>query len=207
MIYPKKNFIIQTVFHLYVRFTVARHFNRVIFNDIEIDQHKSILLIANHSSFWDGLLLYLVRSKLFKKKFYVMLLEQTSKRIPILKYVGAFSINKKSKDIIESLNYTSQLLKDPSNLVVIFPQGKLYSNFTTNIEFEKGIIKVMKQATGSFQLVFATIFIEHFENKKPGAYIYLKSVKQDSFDNITDLQQAYQQHYTYAHQQQTQIIK
>jgi 1-acyl-sn-glycerol-3-phosphate acyltransferase len=206
MIYPKKNFIIHSAFHWYVQF-IAKNFKEIIFNSIEANPNKSILLIANHTGFWDGFLLYRVKCKLFKKRFHIMLLEKTSKRIPILKYGGAFSINKKSKDIIESLDYAAQLLKDPGNLVLIFPQGKLYSNFITEVEFEKGIIKVMKQAAGNFQLILATSFIEHFENKKPSAYIYLKAANPNGLNKIDDLQQAYQQHYNYAHQQQTQITK
>jgi 1-acyl-sn-glycerol-3-phosphate acyltransferase len=207
MIYPKKNIVVHYFFQLYVRFIIGRHFNAVIFNRIETDPAKAILLIANHSGFWDGFLLYWVKRKLFKKQFYIMLLEKTSKRVPILKYGGAFSINKHTRDIVESLDYAARLLNDPGNLVLIFPQGKLYSNFVAEIEFEKGIIKIMKQAAGNFQLVFAATFIEHFANPKPDAYIYLKLVTVPGFDNIADLQQAYQQHYDKARQQQTQITK
>ena len=64
-----------------------------------------------------------------------MLLEETSIRIPILKYSGAFSINKRSRDIIKSLDYAAKLLNDPENMVLIFPQGKYYSNFVNDVEF------------------------------------------------------------------------
>lgn len=207
MIYPKKNNIIRWAFHVYVRFITDRHFNEIIFNDVEVDDNKSVLLIANHSGWWDGFLLYWVQCKLFtNKKFHIMLLERTSKRIPILKYGGAFSINKSSRDIVESLDYAAQLLKDPGNLVLIFPQGKLYSNYITDVEFEKGIIKIMQQAAGSFQTIFSTTFTDCFVDKKPTAYIYLKSIGAKNFDNIQELQHAYQQHYTASHRQQTQII-
>lgn len=134
-----------------------------------------------------------------------MLLERTSKRVSILKYGGAFSINKKSKEAIESLDYAAQLLNEPGNLVLIFPQGKLYSNFITGVAFEKGIMKIIKQAAGKFQTIFSTTFIENFEHKHPVAYIYLKTAD-DNFSTINELQDAYQQHYTASHQQQTQIV-
>ncbi|MDB5029545.1 1-acyl-sn-glycerol-3-phosphate acyltransferase [Mucilaginibacter sp.] len=205
MIYPKKNNIIRRAFHTYVHWIIRRHFNNINFNVIDINKNKSVLLIANHCGFWDGFLLYWVNCKVFKKNFHIMLLERTSKRVPILKYGGAFSINKKSRDIIESLDYAAQLLNEPGNLVLIFPQGKLYSNFITGVEFEKGIIKIIKQAAGKFQTIFSTTFIENFEHKHPGAYIYLKTAD-DNFSTIKELQDAYQQHYTASHQQQTQIV-
>jgi 1-acyl-sn-glycerol-3-phosphate acyltransferase len=202
MIYPKKNNIIRWGFHTYVHWIIARNFNQIDFNTININKNRPVLLIANHSGFWDGFLSYYINCKLFKKKFHIMLLEKTAKRIPILKYGGAFSINKKSKDIIKSLDFAAQLLNDPDNLVLIFPQGKLYSNFITAVEFEKGVMQILKQAEGKFQLVFSAMFIEHFQHKKPDATVYLKAVADVDFDTINELQAAYQQHYNDARLQQ-----
>jgi len=206
MIYPKNNIIIRLGFQVYARFIIRRNFSNISFNHITIAENKPVLLIANHSGFWDGFLMYYVNYKLFKKKFHIMLLERTAKRLPILKYGGAFSIKKNSKDIIASLNFAVQLLNDPENLVLIFPQGKLYSNFITNVEFEKGIMKVLEQAAGKFQLVYSAMFIEYFINKKPQANIYLKHLTDTNFININQLQASYQQHYDDARQQQTAII-
>jgi 1-acyl-sn-glycerol-3-phosphate acyltransferase len=202
MIYPKNNHIIRWGFHTYIHWIIARNFNHIDFNSIDIDKNRPVLLIANHSGFWDGFLSYYINCKLLKKKFHIMLLEKTAKRIPILKYGGAFSINKRSKDIFESLDFAAQLLNEPDNLVLIFPQGKLYSNFITLVEFEKGIMKILKQAEGKFQLVFSAMFIEHFQHKKPDATVYLKAVDKDGFDTIDELQTAYQQHYDIARLQQ-----
>ncbi len=58
--------------------------------------------------------------------------------------------------MLESLEYAAELLNDPKNLVLIFPQGKLYSNFVNNIHFEKGgVAKIIEKAEGKFQLIFA----------------------------------------------------
>ena len=135
-----------------------------------------------------------------------MLLERTSKRIPILKYAGAFSINKNSRDIITSLNFAADLLNAPENLVLIFPQGKLYSNFISQVEFEKGVMKIIDKAQGKFQLIYATTFIEYFANKKPQANIYLRQVAGTVFENIQQLQADYQQHYNESRNKQTQIV-
>ncbi len=206
MIYPANNIIIKRGFEAYIKFIVARNFSNINFNNLVLDKNKPVLLIANHSGFWDGFLMHYINRQLFKKRFHVMLLERTSKRIPILKYAGAFSINKNSRDIITSLNFAAQLLNDPQNLVLIFPQGKLYSNFITQLEFEKGVMKVIEKAQDKFQLIYSTIFIEYFTNKKPQANIYLKHATDIAFADIEQLQTDYQQHYDNARQQQTQIV-
>ena len=74
--------------------------------------------------------------------------------------------------MVESLDYAAQLLNDPQNLVLIFPQGKLYSNFVTNIHFEKGVMKVINKAEGKFQLIFASSFIQYFKHKKQSVTVY-----------------------------------
>lgn len=194
--------------HMYVTWLTRKNFHAINFNTIEVDNDRSVLLIANHFSWWDSLVLYWVSRHLFKKKFHVMLLERTSKREPFVKYGGAFSINKKTRDIIESLNFAAKLLHDPENLVLIFPQGKIYSNFINETNFEKGIVRIMQNAPDKFQIITAAIFIENFDHKKPTANVYLNSIdKHYNFTRINELQQAYQQHYNAARLLQNQITK
>jgi 1-acyl-sn-glycerol-3-phosphate acyltransferase len=205
MIRPKENRFIHWFFHHYIRIIIGRNFHDFKFNHIETRSNKSILLLANHFGWWDGFLLYWLNYKLFKKKFHIMILEDTVRDVFFLKYMGAFSIEKSSRAMIESLDYAAELLQDPQNLVLIFPQGKLYSNFSDEVSFEKGLVKVMKQAAGKFQYVFAATFIEYFQHKKPTINVYVQNSDTESMQ-VADVQQQYQHHYQSAKQRQTQII-
>lgn len=207
MIYPKKNNFFKWMVHTYVDWLTIHHFKEINFDTITVDNSRSVLLLANHFSVWDTIILFRVNRKLLKKKFHVMMLESTSLKEPFLKYAGGFSINKQSKDMINSLDFAAKLLEDPDNMVLIYPQGKLYSNLITELVFEKGIMQVIKKAAGKFQLVFAATFIENFDNLKPVANVHLVSVTDSDFSTISDLQQAYQQHYTNSRQKQIQIVK
>ncbi|WP_439694866.1 1-acyl-sn-glycerol-3-phosphate acyltransferase [Mucilaginibacter sp. AW1-7] len=204
MIYNKKNILINRIIHYYVKWIVARQFHEVLFNNIEVDKNKSVLLIANHFSFWDGLILYCVTQKLLKKQYHVMVEEKTVHMLHYLKFAGAFSINKKSRDIIESLDYAARLLDDPQNLVLIFPQGKLFSNYVEDVRFDKGVFRIMKKAYGKYQLVFASTFIQYFKHKKSTATVYLKS-DNNNYTSITALKEAYQQHYSSSKLLQTEF--
>lgn len=207
MIYNQKNFFFRWIMHWYATTAVRRHFHELKVNPLSVDQDKSVLLIGNHFSFWDGLILYCVNYQQFKKKFHVMLLEETAKRSPFLKYAGAFSVAKNSRDIIKSLDYAAQLLQESGNMVLIYPQGKLYSNFISDVRFEQGIMRVIKKAGDHVQLIFAATFVESMNYKKATATVYLAKENQRFADKrISDLQQAYQQHYDSAKQQQTQIV-
>ena len=206
MIYPKQNRFIFWFFKWYVLLAVKGHFVGIKFDKISIDNNRSILLIANHFSFWDTLILFVVNEHLFKKKTHVMVLEDTMRKERFLKYGGAFSVNKNPKDILTSLNYASTLLKEPGNIVLIYPQGKLYSNFVEQVHFEKGVLNIIQQTNADFQLVFAAAFVQYFKHKKPTATVYLKTETVNyAGKTIGDLQQAYQQHYTAARLAQTEI--
>jgi 1-acyl-sn-glycerol-3-phosphate acyltransferase len=204
MVYNKKNIFINRIIHYYVKWIVSQQFHEVLFNTIEVDKNKSVLLIANHFSFWDGLILYCVNEKLLKKRYHVMVEEKTVHMLHYLKFAGAFSVNKNSRDIIESLDYAARLLNDPQNLVLIFPQGKLFSNYVEGVHFDKGVIRIMQKAQGKYQLVFASTFIQYFKHKKSTATVYLKS-DSNNYTGITELKEAYQQHYSSAKLLQTEF--
>jgi 1-acyl-sn-glycerol-3-phosphate acyltransferase len=206
MIYPKNNRLMKWIFDTYVKWLVSKIFHEFLFNKVELDNSKSVLLVANHFSFWDGLILYVLNDKLLHKKFHVMILEDTAKREGMLRYAGAFSVSKNSRDMLESLNYAAELLNQPGNLLLMFPQGKLYSNFVNRVHFEQGLLKIMKKAEGKFQLLFAATFIQYFKHKKPSVTVYLKTESETYADKPIDvLQSAYQQHYDTSKLQQTEI--
>jgi len=193
--------------HNYLNWLISTKFHELLFNPIEIDKDKSILLLANHFSFWDGLILYCINHKLFKKKFHVMVNEETTYRLRFLQYGGAFSVNKNSRKMLESLDYTAKLLNDSKNLVLLFPQGRLYSNFVEDINFEKGILKVIRQASGKFQLIFACTFIQFYKHKKQSINVYLKAETENyAGKSIIELKSAYQQHYNASKKSQTEIV-
>jgi 1-acyl-sn-glycerol-3-phosphate acyltransferase len=204
MLYPQKNKLIRWFFHYYILNLVKRNFRQVNFNFIEVSKSKSVLLLANHFSWWDGFLLYYINHKVLKKQFHVMVIEETVQKVSFFKYMGAFSVNKNTREILTSLDYAAKLLNDPENLVLIFPQGKLFSNFIDKVSFEKGLLKILQSAAGRFQIVHAATFIEGLQYKKPSVNVYLATAEAE-YQNITDLQQAYQQHYNGAKAQQTKI--
>ena len=205
MIYPKNNKPVHWFFHHYIRLIIKNNFKAFNFNTIEIDPNKSVLLLANHFGWWDGFLLYWLNYLLFKKKFHIMILEETVRKVFFLKYMGAFSMQKNSRSMLQSLDYAAELLKDPQNLVLIFPQARLYSNFVDDVHFERGLLKVIKQAAGKFQYVFTATFIEYFQHKKPTINVYAEASARN-VTTIDELKGIYQQHYHTAKQRQTQII-
>ena len=135
-----------------------------------------------------------------------MVLEDTMHRVSFFKYLGGFSVAKNSREIIESLNYAANLLNDPQNMLVIFPQGKLYSNFVDSVKFEKGLFKIIELAAADHQYVLASTFTENFDHKKPTANVTFKAIQKSEIKTAADLHHAYEKHYQQAKHKQNQIV-
>ena len=204
MIYPGNNKLIRWFFNGYIRWTSGRNFYQVNYNQINIIPNKAILLLPNHYSWLDGFIYYHINRLLFKKKFHVMILEETIMQQRFMRHLGAFSISKNSRDMIQSLNYAAQLLHDPANLVLIFPQGKLYSNFIQQPVAESGLVRIIEQAGNNFQFVLAAGFTECLNHKKPAININLKQI--DDIGGNVNISDAWQQHYSEAMARQTKIV-
>lgn len=205
MVYPGNSKLIRWLFGHYISYSLKRNFQQINFNEIAVDRTRATLLLANHYSWWDGFIFYHLNNVLFKKRAHVLVLDTTLKRWPFMKHFGAFSIKPQSKEMLASLSYAAGLLNNPDNLLLIFPQGKLYSNFTDEIRFEKGISRIAAQSSGKFQYIMAASFMEYFDHKKPSVNVYLKSVPVNEGD-MAAISQTYNRHYQESKQIQTQTI-
>lgn len=203
---PHKNRFIYAFFSWYISRIIRTDFKQFNYNRVAFNAQQSILLLSNHFSWWDGFLIFYLNRMFFKKKFHIMITEENYRKVWFLKYVGCFSVKKNSRSVLETLNYSAALLADPQNLVVIFPQGKLYSNHIGQTGFEKGLNHIMKNADHGFQYLFAALFVDYFDNRKPSVTCYLAQHNCDTFDSLKTVENAYNLHYQTSRQQQAGII-
>jgi len=132
--------------------------------------------------------------KVLRRKFHFMMLEEQLKKFSFFNQTGGYSIRKKSRETIESINYTAELLRERENMVLLFPQGKIETIYTTSFQFETGISRIIKKAGGPIHILFMANLMDYFSNRKPGLYIYVKEYKRDSLD-AKSIQDAYNQFY------------
>lgn len=123
-----------------------------------------------------------------------MMLEEQLQKNRILNYTGGYSIKKNSRCIIETLAYTSDLLTNAKNLVLLFPQGKIESIYADNFTFESGLSRVLKHLKNDVQLLFVANMVEYGSFTKPEVNIYLSEYK-SSLSNTQELQLSYTAFY------------
>lgn len=174
MIKATKNNWLKKCWYLFESKVIfPRSFKKIIVEQVPLKEGHSILLLQNHISWWDGFWGSYLAYRYFNKSYHVMVQESQLKKHFYFKYKGAFSIKKKSKELFESINYTSDLLKNPKNMVLIFPQGRLQSLYAEEIVIEKGLFRILESAPANCQVIYNAVTINYLESFKPTVKCHL----------------------------------
>ena len=191
MIKAKHSPLYVRFFRFYSRHMIFRHFREIKIKGAYTGKELPVLLIGNHFSWWDGFIANYLNAIIFKKRFHVMMLEEQLEPRLFLNKAGAYSIKKNSRDVVESLEYTKDLLKSAKNLVTIYPQGEIQSLYHYPLEFEKGITSVLKKLENKVDIVFLVALVDYFSHKKPTLTLALKEYPAYSSSSVKELEDAY----------------
>jgi hypothetical protein len=144
----------------------------LIIKPVELKPNHSYILMCNHFSFWDGFwALWMCRQAFFKeggmKKLYIMSVKKQMEKNKFLKYIGSFSIDPGKRSITESFDYAAEILAEPGNLLLFYPQGKLESAFIRYIKFDEGLYEIVPRIKGDCQLIWSSNIFEFYESFRP----------------------------------------
>lgn len=124
-----------------------------------------------------------------------MMLEEQLRKYWFFNYSGGFSVRKKSRTVLESLSYASEILDDKNNMLLLFPQGEIQSLYRRSFVFEKGMERILTGKTGQVQVVFMAALTDYFSSPKPGAWFYLEEYNGPLTSGI-DIEKGYNDFYT-----------
>ncbi len=136
------------IFHIYVMRLMKRHFHTFhLFGDLpQPDPNLPMLLIPNHSTWWDGFFVYLLNEEILKREIYLMMLDSQLSKYKFFARVGAYGIEPgDKKKVLKSLAYTVELMQKLNTMVCIFPQGELFPWGKRPLNFKKGIELIIKK--------------------------------------------------------------
>jgi hypothetical protein len=204
---PRKNNLIFNFFSWYIQFIIKKDFAAFNYDGVETKSNSSVLVLANHFSWWDGFFLFYINKKVFKKQFHVLVNAENYNKVGFLKYLGAFAAENKGKDVLETLSYAGKLLDVQENFVFLFPLVNFYSNHLKSISFEKGVMQMINASQKKINIIFAATFIDYFAKRKPTAYTYLQHWENEEYVSLQLLKSAYNKHYDQSVIKQTQIIE
>lgn len=171
MIPAKKMPLFESVFEVYLNPLIRRSFANVWGKDFVPTSSNPVIFIANHSSWWDGLLFFFLNRNIWRHDIHMMMDEKGLKRYGFFRYLGAFSINRsKPKDILASLQYAEQLLKN-GKTVVLFPQGDEFHQEIRPLGFSAGIAFLMERCP-DVPVIPISFYYSFRHERKPEVWIH-----------------------------------
>src|SRR5213592_3367801 len=133
MLTANKSVWFEKLLGIYNRNLLKRRFSSFRVQNLralnEVDKNVPLIIYANHSSWWDGLILFeLLKSDDFDS--FVLMEERQLKQYKFFRRLGAFSIvRENTKSAIKRLNYAVEILTNgKGKTLLIFPQGEIFPN-------------------------------------------------------------------------------
>ncbi|MED4127985.1 MULTISPECIES: lysophospholipid acyltransferase family protein [Shouchella] len=177
MIKAKRKPVALDLFRFYVRvFLAKRSFANIYVRvDKKISANQPSLIIANHSSWWDGMIALLLTKNYIKQPLYMMMSEKGLQTYSFFRYFGAFSINPtKPKEMMASLHYAKEQLQN-RHAVWLFPQGEEQALEKRPLDFSNGIGWLCEHAPSQASILPVTISYVFADKRKPNVFIHIGS--------------------------------
>ena len=167
------------IFAPYLTWLFKRHFHTIqlLGTPPEIPNHLPLLLLPNHSTWWDGFFVYLLNKRIFHRTAYLMMLEEQLSKYWFFAKIGAYSIEPgQRRGIVESLAYTVELLNQQRSLVSVFPQGKLLPWHTRPLDYKRGVEWILQRYGKQVAVLPLAIRTEFLGEKCPSAFFLFGEV-------------------------------
>ena len=137
-----------------------------------------IVLIGNHNTWWDGFLPYYINATVFRRTFYILMLEEQLSRFPFFRLLGAFGIRPgHPRSVAETLRYCSSLLDRPDTLLCLFPQGVLVPFGARPLGFQRGLERIVTMHARPVTLLQFAMRCEFGGNRLPDAYFLFNAAR------------------------------
>ncbi len=192
MLKANKSAWFEKVFAVYNRNLFKRRFHSLHVSGMKFlhkkDAEVPLIIYANHSGWWDGLVVFEIcrRAKL---DFYVMMEEKQLKNLFLFRKLGAFSVvRENARKAIESVNYAVELLENPRTTLLIFPQGEILPNDARPLKFYNGLSKIIEKS-GAVLTVPLAIRYEFLGEFKPQIFIKIGAPELKEDQNKTSSKQ------------------
>jgi len=148
-----KHRLFNAWFARHARKRIERTFGRVLvagLSDVRAAVREApVLLVANHSSWWDALVALYLSELVLRSDGFAMMDAANLVRVPFFRRVGAFGVDLLDpRDGARAVRYAAKLLSVRGRTLWIFPEGKERSPFEP-LELRPGAAAVARVAKGA----------------------------------------------------------
>lgn len=134
----------------------------------QIPDDGGLIITPNHFSWWDGFFIDYTLSRFSKRKIYILMLEEQLKRYWFFQKVGAFSINPSNpKSIKTTFDYISEVVCDPQNVLLFYPQGEIEDFTKRPLKVKEGLKAILHMTHSKVNILPVAFKIKYGNTKKP----------------------------------------
>jgi chlorobactene lauroyltransferase len=174
MIETRRNRLFEGIFLPYTRHIMRRQFYGVHVGGLEhverLDRMRPVIFVCNHSSWWDGMLAFVLSKDIFHLESFAMMEEKQMRRYPFFRMIGAFSVVRESpRQAVESMRYAASVFTKPNVALWIYPQGVLLANDIRPLRVYPGVARIAAMLDG-VQLVPVAHRYEFLLEQRPEAF-------------------------------------
>jgi chlorobactene lauroyltransferase len=175
MIEARKSGLFELLFLAYTRRIVRRQFHRVSVGGMEnialIDRTRPFIFCCNHSSWWDGMIAFVLGKSLLRCDSYAMMEEKQMSRYRFFRKIGAFSVVRESpRQAVASMRYAASLFTGPNVGLWIYPQGVMRPNDVRPLSLQQGAARIASMLEG-VQFVPVAHRYEFLREQRPEALV------------------------------------
>ncbi|WP_437725361.1 lysophospholipid acyltransferase family protein [Sorangium sp. So ce861] len=151
MIPARKHRWFNAWFAAHARSRIHGAFGAVLARGVEaaraLSAEAPLLLVANHSSWWDPLVILHASVHLLGADAYAMMNAENLRRLPFFALVGAFGVDLDAPaDGTAAVRYAARLLDRPGRAVWIFAQGRERPSDERPLGFRAGAAQIARVA-------------------------------------------------------------
>lgn len=203
MIPADKKPVLERAMAFYNRRLLRKHFHALW---VAGEEHVSgrerdvpLLMIGNHSCWWDPLVEFFLSRDVFGLDGYAMMEERQLERYRFFRWIGVFSVRKESpRESVASLRYASSLLDRPNRALWIYPQGIMLPADVRPLGFQTGIGRLAQMAEGVRFVPFVhryeflgdqrpEVFTEYGAPFAPGSDFDVRAFVRDAEERVTSM--------------------
>ncbi len=136
----------------------------------DVSPDRPLILIANHSSWWDAVMPILISLERLNHDAYGVMEERQLKRYGFFRKLGMFSIDREdARSAYRSLEYGAGLIRNTGRVLWLFPQGEIVPNDRRPLRFYSGTARIIRM-TGSCSVATVAFRYELLHNERPTAF-------------------------------------
>lgn len=171
MIPARKSRLLSRWFSGHVAGRIRRTFQRVEIRGLENLERAvvqgSVLVVSNHTSWWDPMFCIYLGNRLVAMDGYAMMHAKNLRKLPFLGRLGGFGVEVgNSSDTRQALRYGADLLSQTGRAVWVFPQGLERPITSPANDFKPGAAMMAKMARQE-QIISVGLRYEFGAGEKP----------------------------------------